>query len=190
MFSFEGAMPPKKLTRSASGSQPTATNNPPDCLLHACGCSVLRVQTLLTALCREKKKKRCEAQMKFLLHTFLYKEEYAPLAQLVEQLTLNQWVLGSSPRWCTTSFFLRWKEKGSKKENTCAGERRKVFSCVKTKMWPVGQAVKTAASHAANGSSILPRVTKKVLTNYNRCVIVKKLLRAVLYGTFFRERER
>ena len=26
----------------------------------------------------------------------------APLAQLVEQLTLNQWVLGSSPRWCTT----------------------------------------------------------------------------------------
>ena len=28
---------------------------------------------------------------------------YAPLAQLVEQLTLNQWVLGSSPRWCTTN---------------------------------------------------------------------------------------
>ena len=27
---------------------------------------------------------------------------YAPLAQMVEQLTLNQWVLGSSPRWCTT----------------------------------------------------------------------------------------
>ncbi len=27
------------------------------------------------------------------------------------------------------------------------------------KPWPVGQAVKTAASHAANGSSILPRVT-------------------------------
>ena len=27
--------------------------------------------------------------------------EYAPLAQMVEQLTLNQWVLGSSPRWCT-----------------------------------------------------------------------------------------
>ena len=26
---------------------------------------------------------------------------YAPLAQLVEQLTLNQWVLGSNPRWCT-----------------------------------------------------------------------------------------
>ena len=26
---------------------------------------------------------------------------YAPLAQLVEQLTLNQWVLGSSPRWRT-----------------------------------------------------------------------------------------
>ena len=26
--------------------------------------------------------------------------------------------------------------------------------------WPVGQAVKTAASHAANGGSIPPRVTK------------------------------
>ena len=28
-------------------------------------------------------------------------EMNALLAQLVEQLTLNQWVLGSSPRWCT-----------------------------------------------------------------------------------------
>ena len=28
-------------------------------------------------------------------------EKNALLAQLVEQLTLNQWVLGSSPRWCT-----------------------------------------------------------------------------------------
>ncbi len=26
---------------------------------------------------------------------------YAPLAQSVEQLTLNQWVRGSNPRWCT-----------------------------------------------------------------------------------------
>ena len=30
---------------------------------------------------------------------------YAPLAQMVEQLTLNQWVLGSNPRWCTTFFW-------------------------------------------------------------------------------------
>ena len=29
----------------------------------------------------------------------------APLAQLVEQLTLNQWALGSSPRWRTMA---RW----------------------------------------------------------------------------------
>ena len=35
--------------------------------------------------------------MKLLLHTFLLEEKYAPLAQLVEQLTLNQWVHGSSP---------------------------------------------------------------------------------------------
>ena len=34
----------------------------------------------------------------------------APLAQLVEQLTLNQWVLGSSPRWCT-----------KKSRNECCG---------------------------------------------------------------------
>ena len=72
----------------------------------AYGCSVLKVQILPTVLCRETKEKRREAQMEFLLHTFLYKEKYAPLAQLVEQLTLNQWVLGSSPRWCTTYFFL------------------------------------------------------------------------------------
>lgn len=31
--------------------------------------------------------------------------KHAPLAQLVEQLTLNQWVLGSSPRWRTILFF-------------------------------------------------------------------------------------
>lgn len=43
---------------------------------------------------------------------------YAPLAQLVEQLTLNQWAPGSSPRWRTNkkaskdlfprSFFILW----------------------------------------------------------------------------------
>ena len=35
--------------------------------------------------------------IKFSLHTFFFKRKYAPLAQLVEQLTLNQWVPGSSP---------------------------------------------------------------------------------------------
>ena len=34
-------------------------------------------------------------------------------------------------------------------------------------MWPVGQAVKTAASHAANGSSILPRVTTSEWTTFH-----------------------
>ena len=29
------------------------------------------------------------------------KKRYASLAQLVEQLTLNQWVRGSNPRRCT-----------------------------------------------------------------------------------------
>ena len=53
--------------------------------------------------------------------------QYAPIAQLVEQLTLNQRVPGSSPCWCTIR--------------------------------PVGQAVKTPASHAGIGGSIPPRVT-------------------------------
>ena len=34
---------------------------------------------------------------------FRYGSPYAPLAQLVEQLTLNQWAQGSSPWRCTTS---------------------------------------------------------------------------------------
>ena len=72
---------------------------------------------------------------------------------MVEQLTLNQWVLGSSPRWCTTYFFFDEKKKVSKKENAV------FFS--KDQMWPVGQAVKTAASHAANRGSIPLRVTIK-----------------------------
>ena len=33
---------------------------------------------------------------------------YAPLAQLVEQLTLNQLVEGSSPSWCTICTSLRY----------------------------------------------------------------------------------
>ena len=35
-------------------------------------------------------------------HFRMPQKGYAPLAQLVEQLTLNQWVRGSSPRRCTT----------------------------------------------------------------------------------------
>ena len=35
--------------------------------------------------------------MKLSLHTFFLERKYAPLAQLVEQLTLNQWVPGSNP---------------------------------------------------------------------------------------------
>ena len=38
-----------------------------------------------------------EGSMKFSLLTFFFKRKYAPLAQLVEQLTLNQWVPGSNP---------------------------------------------------------------------------------------------
>ena len=38
-----------------------------------------------------------ESGRKLSLHTFFLERKYAPLAQLVEQLTLNQWVPGSNP---------------------------------------------------------------------------------------------
>ena len=40
--------------------------------------------------------------------------------------------------------------------------------------WPVGQAVKTAASHAANGGSIPPRVTIFLLTRWGAVWYVKQ----------------
>ena len=40
-------------------------------------------------------------------------------------------------------------------------------------MWPVGQAVKTAASHAANVGSIPARVTKFLLTNEGRSITIQ-----------------
>ena len=42
-----------------------------------------------------------------LVRVQLGEPNFAPLAQLVEQLTLNQWVLGSSPRWCTKECLTR-----------------------------------------------------------------------------------
>ena len=45
----------------------------------------------------DEEESRKRKQIKFSLHTFFFKRKYAPLAQLVEQLTLNQWVPGSSP---------------------------------------------------------------------------------------------
>ena len=44
-----------------------------------------------------KEKAHRKRQLKFSLHTFCFKRKYAPLAQLVEHLTLNQGVQGSSP---------------------------------------------------------------------------------------------
>ena len=44
-----------------------------------------------------KEKASRELQLKVSLHTFFFKRKYAPLAQLVEHLTLNQGVQGSSP---------------------------------------------------------------------------------------------
>ncbi len=120
----------------------------------------------------------------------------APLAQLVEQLTLNQWALGSSPRWRTTSGQAPYPSHPAKAECSVAtlpllssrnprcwacgwgaalqlycfcfapilgtpcrssplDFRRKWFPA-----WPVGQVVKTEASHAFNIGSNPVRVTK------------------------------
>ncbi len=60
------------------------------------------------------------------------------IGQLGEQLTLNQWVLGSSPRWCTRKsltenaglFFVAIIRNAatvcapSEDENSCGGDRR------------------------------------------------------------------
>ena len=57
-------------------------------------CSVFRVYTRPLLESREVGRER---EMKLSLHTFFLERKYAPLAQLVEQLTLNQWVPGSNP---------------------------------------------------------------------------------------------
>ena len=97
-----------------------------------------------------------EKDVKFSLHTFFFKRKYAPLAQLVEQLTLNQWVPGSNP-WRRT-------------------------------IWPVGQAVKTAASHAANMGSIPVRVTILFLERKSRqkelCIRSAKTWKKAFFSYF------
>ena len=45
----------------------------------------------------ERESETEEHELKFFLLTFSFKRKYAPLAQLVEHLTLNQGVQGSSP---------------------------------------------------------------------------------------------
>ena len=61
-------------------------------------CSVLRVWILPQPFLEEEESKGTKpSQYKVFLHTFSFKEKYAPLAQLVEHLTLNQGVQGSSP---------------------------------------------------------------------------------------------
>ena len=57
-----------------------------------------RAYDTCTATCWEN---RCCRHSKHNKHKPFEGLCYAPLAQSVEQLTLNQWVLGSSPRWCT-----------------------------------------------------------------------------------------
>ena len=52
------------------------------------------VDSVVSALLERKRQEK--ADLKFSLRIF-FKRKCAPLAQLVEQLTLNQWVPGSSP---------------------------------------------------------------------------------------------
>ena len=57
---------------------------------------------------------------------------YEPLAQLVEHLTFNQRVEGSSPSWLTIVFCI---------------------SKITFNIWPLGQAVKTPPFHGGNTGS-------------------------------------
>ena len=52
------------------------------------------VDSVVSALLERKRQEK--ADLKFSLRIF-FKRKCAPLAQLVEHLTLNQWVPGSSP---------------------------------------------------------------------------------------------
>ena len=95
----------------------------------------------------------------FNLHCSVFRAQAsldAPLAQLVEQLTLNQWVLGSNPRRRTKQKALSPLSRG---DNDAAWSQKLLTRPRESVKRPVGQAVKTAASHAANRSSILLRVT-------------------------------
>ena len=64
-------------------------------------CSVLKVQTRSAHPLERERKREADIKVrlgrKLSLHTFFLERKYAPLAQLVEQLTLNQWVPGSNP---------------------------------------------------------------------------------------------
>ena len=72
------------------------------------------------------------------------------------------------------------------------------FESLKVHQWPVGQAVKTAASHAANMGSIPVRVTnfsldKRQKSEYNilllrRTVRRRKLLKFLLLTFLFKEK--
>ena len=69
-------------------------------------CSVFRAQLRAQAWRRRDEKGTIGhpigSSLKFSLHHTLFNIKYAPLAQLVEQLTLNQWVPGSNP-WRRTT---------------------------------------------------------------------------------------
>jgi hypothetical protein len=58
------------------------------------------------------------------------KNALGPLAQLVEQLTLNQWVRGSSPRWVTYFFdrdFIKKIRKIKEKQLTKVARRATLY---------------------------------------------------------------
>ena len=104
--------------------------------------------------------------------TTLSSNSHAPLAQLVEHLTLNQGVRSSSLRGCTSTLkahkplTLTPSETRGKVEGgliplrrSCVSEANPCLPQETSRSGPVGQVVKTAASHAANRSSTLLRVT-------------------------------
>ena len=122
----------------------------------------------------------CEPAVQF----FIMRNEVslcAPLAQLVEHLTLNQGVRSSSLRRCTMSR-LDWQSQSYRDIRKNRTVVRFFKSAASGAMWPVGQAVKTPASHAGNRGSSPLRVTLSRLRVQSTLVeLLGKRLRSNLF---------
>ena len=85
---------------------------------------------------------------------------YSSLAQSVEHLTVNQGVVGSSPTGGAIKALSIYAPLAQLVEQLTLNQWVLGSSPRRRTKRPVGQAVKTAASHAANMGSIPVRVTK------------------------------
>ena len=84
-----------------------------------------------------------------LIDLLIFIDTNGNMAQLVEQLTVNQWVTGSSPVipaicWCGSTV----------EQLTCNQQVVGSIPIASSILWPLGQAVKTPPFHGGNRGSI------------------------------------